>query len=186
MSHKRKKKKHNSSGGASTVDLNVMPFVDIFSLLTTFLLFSAVFVQIGILEVQVPFLSNAAPPPDEKPTRSISVQVDVQNDKLSIESKWSAPPEDKQTFDFEHNDAGITELHAKLLDIRISSPENDKLTMFVDDDVSYNKVAQILDAIKLLKEGDRPIPSVAGESLEAAAESTSFLYRKVIMGSVML
>ena len=58
-----------------------MPFVDIFSLLTTFLLFSAVFVKIGILEVQVPFLSNAAPPPDEKPSRSISVNVDMENDK---------------------------------------------------------------------------------------------------------
>ena len=76
MAGHRKKKRMGADGGGS-IELNVMPFIDVFSLLTTFLLFSAVFVQIGILEVQVPFLSNSNPPDNSKPSRDLSIKLDV-------------------------------------------------------------------------------------------------------------
>lgn len=52
MSKKKKRKQLESQ----SAQLNIMPFIDIFSMLNTFLLISASFVSIGILKVQVPFL----------------------------------------------------------------------------------------------------------------------------------
>lgn len=187
MGHKSKKKKKKSAGGDSTVELNLMPFIDIFSLLTTFLLFSAVFVQIGILEVQVPFLSNAAQPDDEKPSRTIVVNVDVQKEKLAIETSWSAPPEDQQKHEYSHDEQGILEMHNKLVELRIENAETDKVTLFADDDVPYEQVSKILDAVKLLREGDPPVPNSDTASPDQDDRmSKIYLYKKVVMGSVML
>jgi biopolymer transport protein ExbD len=57
--------------GYRDIELNIMPFIDVFSLLNTFLLLSAVFFSLGMLEVQLPFFSNA-PQKDSKPTRDLS------------------------------------------------------------------------------------------------------------------
>ena len=73
MSRKKKKR----SIPYKDVELNIMPFIDIFSMLNTFLLFSAVFLSVGVLEVQIPFLSNQPPPDDPKDSRLFQVNVDV-------------------------------------------------------------------------------------------------------------
>ena len=65
----RRKKKHKGGGEVDTgaPELNIMPFIDIFSMLNTFLLLS-VALWVRIIEVQIPFLSNS-PDVKEKPNR---------------------------------------------------------------------------------------------------------------------
>ena len=79
------KKKKASMGIAppGAVELNVMPFIDIFSLLCTFLLMSAVFLSIGILEVQVPFLTNAAMS-EAKKKEKLKERLQLLKEKLQI------------------------------------------------------------------------------------------------------
>jgi biopolymer transport protein ExbD len=179
-------------GPSATVELNLMPFIDIFSLLTTFLLFSAVFVHIGILEVQIPFLTNAPPPPTKSP-RSISVKVDLGEKNIEVVTEYSEPPIDQQKYSFEHTDTGIAAMHKKLIEIRQGSPENDKLTYFVDDEVSYEKLTKVLDEIKLLNPGEPQFKAVVEAKepdeepdLKPATDEASDLYPKVVIGSVLL
>lgn len=94
MGRKKKKRKRKEPKAA---ELNIMPFIDIFSMLNTFLLVSAAFVNIGILEVQVPFLTNA-PPDKDKPTRSLDVKVDVDKEKAQLTTAWTQPPKDEQVL----------------------------------------------------------------------------------------
>ena len=56
MSKRKKKKKHEPK--AAEAELNIMPFIDIFSMLNVFLLVSATFINIGLIRVQVPFLTG--------------------------------------------------------------------------------------------------------------------------------
>ncbi|MEZ4742155.1 MAG: biopolymer transporter ExbD [Bdellovibrionota bacterium] len=189
MSRKRKRKSKHDKEGPITVELNLMPFIDVFSLMTTFLLFSAVFIQIGILEVQVPFLSNAAPPADDKPSRIISVKTDLTKDSIEILTEWSEAPKDPQSYKFNHNDAGIQEMHKKLVEIRMANPDTDKLTFFVDDEIKYEEMTKVLDSIKLLDEADPDMRLPAGKDDDGEEETTHqtrYLYKKVIMGSVLL
>ena len=93
MSRKRKNKIYD---GGDSVELNIMPFIDIFSLLCTFLLFSAVFVAVGIHVVQVPFLSNAASEKGEDNKRIMKVKVDVSVNRIDLTTSWSEAPVDEK------------------------------------------------------------------------------------------
>lgn len=167
------------------VELNVMPFVDVFSLLTTFLLFSAVFIQIGILEVQIPFLSNASPPDFDKPERVFDVKIDVMKDKIEVRSLWTAEPIDEKKKEFPRTPEGIEQAHKELLSIRTAQPDTDKITLFSDDEITYKELTEVLDAVKFLKEGET-LPAAKNPETSKSRESQPALFPKVVMGSVML
>jgi len=73
------------------IELNIMPFIDVFSLLNTFLLMSAVFLSIGILEVQIPFLTSA-PPEKKEDSRSLEIKVDMEKTKIEVTAAYNKPP----------------------------------------------------------------------------------------------
>ena len=182
----RKKRRQKNTGGQGAIELNVMPFVDVFSLLTTFLLFSAVFVQIGLHEVQVPFLSNSNPPDMSKPTRDFEVKIDVLPQTVEIQTSYTQPPLNAQTYKFGLNDKEIYKMHQKLVQLRVENPKNDKVTLFADDAVTYNDLAKILDAVKFLNENDPKDIEQPKNAQGFVTGSQLYLYSKVVMGSVML
>lgn len=179
----KKRKKPPEELGA--VELNVMPFIDVFSLLTTFLLFSAVFIQIGVLEVQIPFLSNAKPPDFQKPQREFEVKIDVSPEFVEVSSSWTVAPTEEKKKQFPRNKEGIAEAHRELLAIRTAHPDTDKLTMFSDDEVIYKDLAEVLDAVKFLAAGES-LPPPKNPDTVKNSEAQPTLFPKVIMGSVML
>ncbi len=185
MASSKRKKKNLGRKAPTTVELNVMPFVDVFSLLTTFLLFSAVFLAIGILEVQIPFLSNTPPPPD-KPARELEVKVDLERTKITLTTSYTAPPENEKNEVFQRDPDGISQMHQKLVGIRLQNPKLDKLSFFVEDDVTYAQMTEVLDAIKLRQPGDPEIPIPPDANEKQAAVLKSALFPKVVMQSVML
>lgn len=155
------------------VELNIMPFIDIFSLLNTFLLFTATFVSIGLLRVQVPFLSNASP--DKKPARSLDINVELSRDSVVLKTEYSAPPRNRSSSSFTASVDGIEAFHRALLALKHQNPKEDKVTLYSELDVSYEKLVEILDAIKI----DSTVE-------QDGTQDNNTLYPKVVMGSVML
>ena len=182
MGKKRKKFSGGGSLSEEQVELNVMPFVDIFSLLCTFLLFSAVFVAIGVLEVQIPFLSNATPETNEEEKRSISVNIEVEDSQIIVKTSYSLPPENNKSYTFAHNESGLSEFHSKLLDIKQTDSSADKVTLFVDDQITYERLVKVIDNIKFVSPGD----GVSSGGDEADGSKQEFLMKKVVMGDVLL
>jgi biopolymer transport protein ExbD len=171
-----------------------MPFVDVFSLLTTFLLFSASFITIGILEVQAPFFSSKVTP-DEKNERAFEVKMDVADQKLVVTTKFTEEPVDEKVYEFDHNEQGLNDLHDQLYKIRSENPEVDKMTMFTDDEVVYERLVALLDSVKFLKQGEQEIVKPGEDSSESSdakpegeeEEAQDLpLYPKVVMGDVIL
>jgi biopolymer transport protein ExbD len=148
------RKKKRRSIPYKDVELNIMPFIDIFSMLNTFLLFSAVFLSVGVLEVQIPFLSNQPPPDDPKDSRLFQVNVDVSKEQVEIQTSYTRPPEQAQKFPFPNNPQGIKLMHQKLADIRKQNAATDKATVFSEDDVSWESLSAVLDGVMLRVEGD--------------------------------
>lgn len=181
---RKSKKKHELSN--DEVSLNVMPFIDIFSLLCTFLLFSAVFVSIGILEVQVPFLTNAAPPDkkDDKNKRTLSINVNLERKSIELETSYDRAPVNRKKFRYDNNQNGRKKFHRKLIDIKMDNLKADKVTLYVDDNIIYKDLVSILDQIKLRFPGDKGFDAKSRK--EAQTGIQSFLFNKVIMGSVIL
>jgi biopolymer transport protein ExbD len=183
MSRRKKRK----SQGYKDIELNIMPFIDIFSMLNTFLLFSAVFLSVGVLEVQIPFLSNA-PPEDPKDSRVFQVSVDVSKETVEVQTSFTMAPEQLQKFPFPNNKEGIKLLHQKLADVRKMNAATDKATVYSDDDVTWNELSAVLDSMILRVEGDPMFaPAKDAKNQEKALlDAKTFLYQKIVMGSVML
>lgn len=185
MARRKRRLKQTSDG--PPIDLNVMPFIDVFSLLTTFLLFVAVFTHIGILEVQVPFLSNQVDKSDDKdqPDRVITIHIMLDNDTIEVESFYLDPPTNKQVKTFKMVPRGIANMHAYLIELRGDHPATDKLSLFPSDDVDYDSVIAVLDAIKFMKRTDPPLPQSIKVSEEGDPSQQNSLYPKVIMGNIL-
>jgi biopolymer transport protein ExbD len=181
LSFKRKKKRKKLECKAAT--LNIMPFIDVFSMLNTFLLISAAFASIGILKVQVPFFTNA-PPDKTKPTRSITYNLTIEKDKLEFAQRWSMPPDDEVKKEYKNDKDGIENLHRDLIALRQKNPETDLITLFSDDDIRYENVVDVVDAIKTLKENDPTI--MAKDEKTGEMTKSRYLYEKIVMGSVIL
>ncbi len=178
------------------VELNIMPFIDIFSMLNTFLLFTAVFLSVGVLEVQIPFLSSAPPPDDPKEAREFKVAVDVSKEQIEIQTSYSMAPVQEQKFPFPNNKEGLEQMHTKLAQIRKENPDTDKATVYSEDDVLWDSLGAVLDSVMLRFEKD-PVFPVAKDALKGKekdpkarekAENLAkvYMYPKVVMGSVML
>jgi hypothetical protein len=180
----KRKRKQVPKRDFTDIELNIIPFIDVFSLLNTFLLFSAVFVATGIIEVQIPFLSSA-PPPKEDLERSISVKVDLSKDKIECITSWSPGPENEQKWSFSNNKDGMKELHARLVQIRKENPTSDKVTFFTEDDVIWENISGVLDSIKLREEADPVFNSPPVDGKPGAPDREN-LFPKVVMGSVIL
>ena len=179
MSRKKKKRDRKEY---PPPELNIMPFIDIFSMLNTFLLVSAAFVNIGLIEVQIPFLTDA-PPPKEKPPRTLAIHLGIEKDKIELETRWDSPPEEETKKEYQMNETDLSRLHKDLVDLRTKYPDSDKVNVMSEDDVQYKSVINVLDTIMVRKEGD-PVfkeKKASGEEFES-----DFIYRKVVMAGVIL
>ena len=180
-----RKKKKTKPGKYKDIELNIMPFIDVFSLLTTFLLMAAVFVAIGIIEVQIPFLSTQKP--DADPPRVLDIKVDMEKDKVFVITSWTKPPTNEEKKEFTVNEAGAKLLHEHLVNVRRQNPKADQVSFFTEDDVVWKDMVLILDAVKLRNSDDPVFPPADGSNSEAAiAEANQYLFPKVVLSSVML
>lgn len=184
MAGKRNKFKQKADAAP---ELNVMPFIDIFSMLNTFLLVSASFIGLGILEVQVPFLSNSPEVSDTTPTRTLNIRVDLDESKIVLTTTYSEPPLDKVVKTYNVEEADIDRFHQDLIEMRTKEPESDKVTLYADDNVKYEKMILVLDAIKTMKESepDLQLPPPKDKD-KIQTRSGRMLYEKVVIGSVIL
>ena len=179
MSRKKKRKKLKCEAAG----LNIMPFVDVFSMLNTFLLVSASFVSIGILKVQVPFFTNA-PPDKSKPARTMTINITIEKEQMDMITRWSLPPDEENKKVYKNDKEGWGVLHQDLLSLRQRSPDADKVTLFSDDDVRYDNVVSVLDNIKTLKDGDPQL--MVKDEKTGEMKKSRYLYEKIVMGSVVL
>ncbi len=184
MSGKKKKKKLEIK--YSDIALNIIPFIDVFSMLTTFLLMTAVFTALGIIEVQIPFLTTA--PPEKKDTeRSLDVKVDMEKDWVEVTAAFTMPPINENKKKFMTNvKTWDKDLHKFMVEVKKMDPTANSVQLFTEDDVILKNITKTLDAVKLRLNTDQQFPVKAGASPGQIAEAREFLFKKVVMASVIL
>lgn len=186
--HKKKRYQNSGSGQPEAPELNIMPFIDIFSMLNTFLLVSAAFLGLGILEVQIPFLSNSPDVKDE-PARTFTVRVDVEDTQVKVLSLWTTPPDEKKEETFKFDSAELDRYHKYMIDLRMKVPENDKATVYAENTVTYDNLVKVIDGLKTLKEKEPSLnlPSTdPKEAKDGKRVESRFIFEKVVIGSVIL
>lgn len=139
-------RRHNKRGREEAFDtdimdvLNLTPMMDILTVMVVFLLITAVFTRITIMELNVP--TNAGGAALNQP--NVAVEVIVRTTGLQIANgssvEASIPKKDDQ-YD-------IQMLHEVLTRLKAMYPEKEDATVLMEPDIKYDYLIQIMDAVR--------------------------------------
>jgi len=120
--------------------LNLTPLMDVFTVLVVFLLITAVFTSITIMELSVP--TNAGASVSNKP--NFTIEVIVRKAGLEIANGASveaAIPNIADKYD-------LKKLSEILLRLKAQYPEKEDATVLMEPKVEYDYLIQIMDAVR--------------------------------------
>ena len=139
-------RRHNKRGREVSFDtdimhlLNLTPMMDIFTVLVVFLLITAVFTRITIMELSVPTSAGGL----ALNTPNVAIEVIVRKAGLEIAngaSVQAAIPKKDDQYDMQM-------LHEMLTRLKALYPEKEDATVLMEPDIEYNYLIQIMDAVR--------------------------------------
>ena len=132
-----------SSGGKKSVDfqVNLIPMIDLLSVLISFLLMTSVWTQIAKIDVkQSPNLpsDDPTPPPDDE---KLSLTVLIKASGYTVTKKGAVVKEIEKKGD----DYDAKTLSEILKQVRAEHPENEDVQVTSEDKVPYKELITVMD-----------------------------------------
>jgi biopolymer transport protein ExbD len=125
-------------------DLNVVPMIDMMVILVVFLIFSAVFTRINILELNLPAANQAVP---DLP-KGLQLEVIVRKNVIEVADRGTGLlksfPKGAAGYDF----VGLSQF---LQLVKSKYPEKTDASILLEPDISYEIVVQTMDAVRLFQ-----------------------------------
>jgi biopolymer transport protein ExbD len=122
-------------------DVNIVPMLDIFTILLFFLIFTAVFSKTHIVDLDLPAKSSE---PLKLPD-GLSLEVVVHRDGIVVQDKNSGPlqtlPNTASGYDF----AGVTDYLSR---VKSQFPDMKSATLLLDPDIPYETIIATMDAMR--------------------------------------
>lgn len=122
-------------------DINIVPMLDIFTILLFFLIFTAVFSKTHIVEMNLPAQSSE---PLSLP-EGLVLEIVVRQDGLMVQDKNSGPlqpiPNTPAGYDFDALNSYLTRVKARF-------PEMKSATVLLEQNIPYDTIIATMDAIK--------------------------------------
>ncbi|HYX74276.1 MAG TPA: biopolymer transporter ExbD [Steroidobacteraceae bacterium] len=127
-------------------ELLLVPMIDIFTVLVTFLLMTAVFSRTVILQLNLP-----APQTEFKePPPGLQLEVMVRKDQLMVADRNSGPlhavPNTSNGYDFD----ALTEY---LKFVKTKFPEKTEASILLEPDTAYDTLVQVMDHVRVFEAG---------------------------------
>ena len=123
-----------------TPELNITTFLNLMVVLIPFLLISAVFSRVAIMELSVPTSSGSG----AVNTPNFAIEVIVRQAGFEIangSSVEAAIPKKEGEYDMEM-------LSSMLLRLKAQFPEKEDATVLLEPDIEYDYLIQIMDAVR--------------------------------------
>jgi len=139
--------------------LLLVPMIDIFTVLVTFLLMTAVFARIAILQIDLP---SAADGKVAEPT--FRLEVIVRKNGLEL-TNGNAVIATIPTVNGEYDLKTLSEL---ALSLKRENPQVDNASILLEEEVEYDNLIQVMDAIRSTE-----VPEAVAESNVPDAQDRS-------------
>ena len=146
----------SSKGGKKPLDamINLVPFIDLMAVTIVFLIMTAVWTQLGRLQVSQSGESNGEV---DRPTQPITLLITEKDLKLTVGgSQLDAMPitrDDKGRID-------TVKLVARLKELKGQQPDQAAITLSTEDAVRYEDLVRLIDTV--VNDGADPLfPSVS-------------------------
>jgi biopolymer transport protein ExbD len=127
-------------------ELLLVPMIDIFTVLVTFLLMTAVFSRTVILQLNLP-------PPNttwKEPPQGLQLEVMVRKDLLQVADRNTGPlatlPNTATGYDFD----GLTEY---LKRVKAKFPDKTDASILLEPDSAYDTLVQVMDRVRVFEVG---------------------------------
>jgi biopolymer transport protein ExbD len=135
-------------------ELLLVPMIDIFTVLVTFLLMTAVFSRIAIIELDIPSSASAAV---VEPRFRLEVIVREEGLELTNGSALiAAIPKVNGEYD-------LKTLSELALSLKRDYPDADDASVLLEPDIAYDHLIQVMDAIRSAEVPAGTEPKVAGQ-----------------------
>ncbi len=132
-------RRHNDA----TAELNITAFMNLMVILVPFLLITAVFSRLAILELNLPGSSNE---PVEPQDQVFQLEVIVRSDKIEVGDRnqglLGIYPNTEEGYDFDA-------VGEKLAQLKESYPDKTDASILLEQEISYDTVVQIMDTVRV-------------------------------------
>ncbi len=122
-------------------EMNITAFMNLMVILVPFLLITAVFSRIAILELTLPAGEDAASGEDQ----SLQLEVIVRRDRIEVADR-GAPlvriPKKGDRYDL----SGLSEI---LKQAKALAPDKTDVTILLEPEISYDDLIQVMDAVRV-------------------------------------
>jgi len=126
-----------------TAELNITAFMNLMVVLVPFLLITAVFSRLAIVELNLPGSSNE---PVEEQELTFQLEVIVRDDRIVVGDRnigaLGIYPNGVDGYDFEA-------LSRKLSELKRSYPDKADASILLESDISYDTLVQVLDRVRI-------------------------------------
>jgi len=131
-----------------TAELNITAFMNLMVVLVPFLLITAVFSRLAIVELNLPGSSNE---PVEEQELTFQLEVIVRDDRIVVGDRnigaLGIYPNGVDGYDFEA-------LSNKLTELKRSYPDKTDASILLESDISYDTLVQVLDRVRIAETSD--------------------------------
>jgi len=136
-------RRHNQE----TAELNITAFMNLMVILVPFLLITAVFSRLAILELNLPGSSSE---PVEQQDQTFQLEVIVRKNKIEVGDRNQGllgiyPNTKEGEYDYEA-------LSGKLSELKARYPEKTDASILLESDIEYNTLVQVMDRVRIEEE----------------------------------
>ncbi len=124
-------------------ELNITAFMNLMVILVPFLLITAVFSRLAIIELNLPASSSE---PVENPEETLQLEITVRSDSIEVGDRRGVllskidNTEDGYNFD---------RLAEKLIEIKDKNPDKVDATLLLEPEIEYDVMVQVMDRMRV-------------------------------------
>ncbi len=162
-------------------ELDLAPLLAVMVKLVPVLLLSSAFVQISIVETDLPqAVKEAIQKQEEKPTASIQVKASLQGGMQVIVAKGGS--QKVETVALKDGKFDFQSLHKTLQKVKSENPEVFKLELAPDSDVAYADVVRMTDEAR--RSRDKGVTFPVQDSKENKIIMTDYMFPDVVFTNI--
>ncbi|GMR17408.1 MAG: hypothetical protein BMS9Abin32_505 [Gammaproteobacteria bacterium] len=149
------RRRRGSSRNIETAELNITAFMNLMVILVPFLLITAVFSRLAVLQLNLPGSSTEPANPQEQ---VFQLEVTVRKNQLEVGDRnlgaLGVYPNNEDGYDYDA-------LSAKLSEIKQRYPDKTDASILLEADIVYDTLVQIMDRMRVAEsvEDDRVVRS---------------------------
>jgi biopolymer transport protein ExbD len=151
--------RHGGRRNVETAELNITAFMNLMVILVPFLLITAVFSRLAILELNLPGSSSEPVEPQEQ---TFKLEVIVRADKIEVGDRnqglLGIYPNTGDGYDYDA-------LSTKLSELKDRYPSKTDAAILFEQDIAYDTLVQVMDRVRVEEEIDEDEESIVRNDL---------------------